>query len=263
MNYITEKKIYLTTQGNIIADRVIASIQDLRTDDTMESADTIIQRFSKDIRARIILIDREGIVTHDSYRVFVGEKLEHLEIKEALAGKSSSRQYRLEEYGRVLYVTVPMISGYNIVGVVLISYSIEDIYINIYRTQRAFLLLSILSVFITGFISFIFAKVISAPIEKLTEGITKMYQGNLEQKVEVIGNDELSNLSSAFNMMSTKLALVEQQRKDFVGNVSHELKTPLTSISGFVETLKSNTIEDEKTKKRFLDIIDIETERLT
>lgn len=61
----------------------------------------------------------------------------------------------------------------------------------------------------------------------------------------------------------TEIRKLEKMRSDFVANVSHELKTPLTSISGFVETLKSGAIEDEETKLRFLDIIDIETERLT
>ncbi len=61
----------------------------------------------------------------------------------------------------------------------------------------------------------------------------------------------------------TEIRKLEKMRSDFVANVSHELKTPLTSISGFVETLKSGEIEDEATTKRFLDIIDIETERLT
>ncbi|GAB6088341.1 two-component system histidine kinase PnpS [Alkaliphilus crotonatoxidans] len=61
----------------------------------------------------------------------------------------------------------------------------------------------------------------------------------------------------------TEIRKLEKIRSDFVANVSHELKTPLTSISGFVETLKSGTIEDETVKMRFLDIIDIETERLT
>lgn len=61
----------------------------------------------------------------------------------------------------------------------------------------------------------------------------------------------------------TEIRRLEKMRSDFVANVSHELKTPLTSISGFVETLKSGGIDDEDTKLRFLDIIDIETERLT
>lgn len=60
----------------------------------------------------------------------------------------------------------------------------------------------------------------------------------------------------------TEIRKLEKIRSDFVANVSHELKTPLTSISGFVETLKSGAIEDERARARFLDIIDIETERL-
>jgi len=60
----------------------------------------------------------------------------------------------------------------------------------------------------------------------------------------------------------TEIRRLEKMRSDFVTNVSHELKTPLTSITGFVETLKAGAIEDEKVTMRFLDIIEIETDRL-
>lgn len=60
----------------------------------------------------------------------------------------------------------------------------------------------------------------------------------------------------------TQLKKLESVRSDFVSNVTHELKTPLTSIRGFVETLKNGAISDEKVARKFLDIIDIETERL-
>lgn len=60
----------------------------------------------------------------------------------------------------------------------------------------------------------------------------------------------------------TKLKKLEHMRRDFVSNVTHELKTPLTSIRGFVDTLKNGAIEDPQVAMRFLDIIDIETERL-
>ncbi len=61
----------------------------------------------------------------------------------------------------------------------------------------------------------------------------------------------------------TEMKKLETMRSDFVANVSHELKTPLTSIKGFVETLKSGAVEEEKQRQRFLDIIEIEAERLT
>ncbi len=61
----------------------------------------------------------------------------------------------------------------------------------------------------------------------------------------------------------TELKKLENMRSDFVSNVTHELKTPLTSIRGFVDTLKNGAINDEKVAKKFLDIIDLETERLS
>lgn len=61
----------------------------------------------------------------------------------------------------------------------------------------------------------------------------------------------------------TEMRKLEKMRSDFVANVSHELKTPLTSIRGFIETLKSGAIDDGKVRNKFLDIIDIESERLT
>lgn len=60
----------------------------------------------------------------------------------------------------------------------------------------------------------------------------------------------------------TQLRKLENVRKDFVANVSHELKTPITSIRGFIETLRSGEVEDENIQKRFLEIIDFESERL-
>lgn len=61
----------------------------------------------------------------------------------------------------------------------------------------------------------------------------------------------------------TQIKKLENIRKDFVSNVTHELKTPLTSIRGFIDTLKNGAINDEKVAKKFLDIIDIEAERLS
>lgn len=60
----------------------------------------------------------------------------------------------------------------------------------------------------------------------------------------------------------TQLRKLENVRRDFIANVSHELKTPITSIRGFVETLRSGEVQDENMQKRFLEIIDLESERL-
>lgn len=94
-----------------------------------------------------------------------------------------------------------------------------------------------------------------SPIEKTLRVTTSLIQ---EQ-------DDPLRLNGMVILMDdvTDIRRLEEMRSDFVTNVTHELKTPLTSISGFVETLKSGEIDDEPTRQRFLDIIEIETERLT
>jgi two-component system phosphate regulon sensor histidine kinase PhoR len=76
--------------------------------------------------------------------------------------------------------------------------------------------------------------------------------------------NENSNSGSLLTITDiTNLKKLEQIRSDFVSNVTHELKTPLTSIRGFVETLKTGAVEDQNVARKFLDIIDIEAERLS
>jgi signal transduction histidine kinase len=260
LSYINQKKIHLFTQGNIIAGRVINVINE----EIIENIDIedITKEMSKDLKSRVLVINDKGIVVSDSYDVLKGSILKHHELEESLSGKSVAKQHNLEKYGRTMYVSVPIISNAQVIGAVFISASLEEIYESIKETMRNFLYLSFISLLITGFISFIFAKLISTPIEELTNSIIKIHQGNLEERVEVRGNDELSNLGTSFNLMITRIAQVEQQRKDFVANVSHELRTPLSAIKLLSESLLHQDHVPVETYREFLTDIDSEVDRL-
>jgi two-component system phosphate regulon sensor histidine kinase PhoR len=87
----------------------------------------------------------------------------------------------------------------------------------------------------------------------------KIYRSPIETKAE-----KNSVIGTLFIIQDvTNIRKLEQIRSEFVSNVTHELKTPLTSIKGFIDTLKGGAIHDEEVAERFLDIIDIEAERLT
>ncbi|KXG77025.1 sensor histidine kinase [Thermotalea metallivorans] len=260
INYINQKKIHLFTQGNIIAGRVINVIEDRIVESS--GLEEITKEISKDIKARVLIVNKMGFVVSDSYDVLKGSPIRHYELQESLKGKAVAKQHNLEKYGRTMYVSVPIILNTKVIGAVFISASLEEIYQNIHDIMRNFLYLSLISILITGFISFVFAKLISTPIEKLTDSIMKIHQGNLDERVEIRGNDELSNLGSAFNLMITKLAQVEQQRKDFVANVSHELRTPLSAIKLLAESLLHQEDVKAETYREFLQDIDTEVDRL-
>jgi signal transduction histidine kinase len=209
-----------------------------------------------------MIVNEEGIVINDGYDTLKNIKLENPEVVQGLKGKIITREYKLKEYGRTLYVAVPIISNNKVVGVVFISSSLEKIYSNVNKMTKNYFMLAVLCIIISGLVSFIFAHVIANPIEKLTKGIKKMYQGDLSQKVEVVGNDELTNLAQAFNMMSTKLFQVDQQRKEFVANVSHELRTPLSAMKLLSQSLLYEENASIETYREFLGDIASEVDRL-
>lgn len=98
------------------------------------------------------------------------------------------------------------------------------------------------------------------PIGDLIAASESISQGDLSYSATG-GPDEIGKLATAFNSMAANLRRLEKIRSEFVANVSHELKTPLTSIRGYVELLQSGP-RDAETRSRFYQIIDIEAERL-
>ncbi|MCI8870325.1 MAG: HAMP domain-containing histidine kinase [Lawsonibacter sp.] len=104
----------------------------------------------------------------------------------------------------------------------------------------------------------------SRPLNEMAEAARKFGQGEFDVRVTGYENrlDEIGALANAFNSMANSLAKVESQRSDFIANVSHELKTPMTTISGFAEGILDGTIPPER-ERESLEIIVSETRRLS
>jgi signal transduction histidine kinase len=101
------------------------------------------------------------------------------------------------------------------------------------------------------------------PIKKFTEGAKAIGQGNLEQKISVKSRDELGDLASEFNRMARKIKELDEMKDDFVSSVSHELRSPLTSIKGYVDFIlkgKAGTINEKLVE--YLMIVKNNTSRL-
>ncbi|GMU41619.1 MAG: hypothetical protein AMXMBFR23_24850 [Chloroflexota bacterium] len=92
----------------------------------------------------------------------------------------------------------------------------------------------------------LFASRITTPIAQMTRASQAMAQGDLDQRIDVDGTDEVGRLAEAFNLMSSRISRSDQSMRDLLANVSHELKTPLTSIQGFSQAIVDGIGGDPK-----------------
>ena len=100
------------------------------------------------------------------------------------------------------------------------------------------------------------------PLKLMSEASRAMATGDFSKRIPVMSDDEIGELSVAFNQMTNSLSQLEGMRKSFVANVSHELKTPMTTISGFIDGILDGTIEPER-QSYYLGIVSGEVRRLS
>lgn len=127
--------------------------------------------------------------------------------------------------------------------------------------RRAIILLVLNSIFISAVIVRITSKKTLLPITKLSSAAKKVAAGDFSIKLETYREDEVGELTNNFNDMVKNLGSIESLQKEFVDNVSHEIKTPITSIQGFAQLLRDDNIS-KKEKNEYIDIIEEESNRL-
>lgn len=159
--------------------------------------------------------------------------------------------------------------GDKIRGIVYLGFNMNVLQIkldSIVRRMLPWLMWSMVGVLAIGIVgSLLLADRLTRPIRQLTRGAKAIGDGALETQIPVETSDELGFLAQEFNLMATKLRELDQLKDDFVSSVSHELRSPLSAISGYVELLRSrpvNQIEPAKRDKA-LEIIQESTLRLT
>ncbi len=133
---------------------------------------------------------------------------------------------------------------------------------------RMFFIASLFAFIITFSIVYLVSYRIAKPLRQMSDAVKKYADGDFSAKIPVsekhhlLGHTEIDELASSFNTMATALSNMELSRRDFVSNVSHELKTPMTTISGFIDGILDGTIRQEE-QDRYLKIISDEVKRLS
>ena len=150
------------------------------------------------------------------------------------------------------------------VGIVMVSSPMTATLAILDRLSNIYISVSLLVVILAVVIMTVFARRQSLPLREMAKAASDFGHGNLSARVRVSDSytQEVEELALAFNNMASSLQKSEYQRQEFVANVSHELKTPMTTIGGYVDGILDGTIPADR-HRHYMQIVSDETKRLS
>jgi len=153
-------------------------------------------------------------------------------------------------------------SGGQVDGVMMIHFDMSTVEASISKVYLDVLLISCMAVVAAILAVYYLTTKITKPITDISAVVRRYSKGEFDLRLEDEGEDEVAQLARSFNSMADELSDLEQTRRSFVANVSHELRSPLTSMRGFLEAIQDGTIPQEEQGK-YLGIVIDETRRMS
>ena len=161
-----------------------------------------------------------------------------------------------------LSVIAPIISNYKTRGYVIIHEPLERIDITANRFLNITYVLLIVLFLLSMIILIFFTEVVYKPLRSIIRATEQYAAGNMNYELNIEGEDEMGYLAASLGYMARTVASSEEDQKKFIANVSHDFRSPLTSIRGFLEAMLDGTIPPEM-HEHYLKVVLNETERLT
>ena len=216
--------------------------------------------FSSVFSGRILVINRDGRIVKDTYDIDEGKYVLSEAVIKCFEGENTGYYDKENSY---IVQTVPLknIGNKQVEGVMLVSISTSDIKDNIsILRHRANLLFLIICVFVLV-LGFVWSKTLVRPFARVGKAIEELTDGYLDEEISVPDYTETEMISSVFNKMLKKMKVLDDSRQEFVANVSHELKTPMTSIKVLADSLAGQEDVPVELYKEFMQDIAVEIDR--
>ena len=161
----------------------------------------------------------------------------------------------------VLTVGMPIIVYGDTIGAVLVHKKLSDLNGAMVDMYSRIIFAALLAAIVAVVLLYFLAKNILKPLKKVTEATAQLARGNFDVRLDINSEDEIGELSRTFNSVAKDLGKYENIRRSFVANVSHELRSPLTSMQGLVQGVLDGTIPEEQ-RDYYLSVVLDETRRL-
>ncbi|MEM7347834.1 MAG: HAMP domain-containing sensor histidine kinase, partial [Chloroflexota bacterium] len=250
-------RVRLVAQNNDAASQINELIQQ------GESVDDIGQHLeilSQQEGQRFALLDPEGLVLADSQGRLIGEQLSN----PTSSGVNQNTQVFFTQLDNgLMYAVRPVGPTDQPVGYISTLIPRPTASLTVLRELGlGFLVAGIIVASISFLLSLLIARSIALPLQQIAFATSSVAEGDYSHQLSEKGPPEIKQVASNFNVMVHRVESSQRAMRDFVSNVSHELKTPLTSIQGFSQAIMEGATGDEATQRRAATIIHQEATRM-
>ncbi|WP_042202172.1 sensor histidine kinase [Paenibacillus camerounensis] len=233
-----------------------------------ESGDTtnelMMGSFAEFTDVSIFNISRDGKVElhsglHDAAdRMFIQDgDLEHI-----FAGADSSFVYSDPAGHRYFVTAQPIKQGTSIISALYVMSSMENMEQTLAAVRDILLLAGVSAFVLALLITLVIARILSRPLVQMQKATRKIAAGELETRLTISSNDEIGTLAGAINDLAVDLQRFRDTRQEFLANISHELRTPVTYLQGYAKVVRDGLYETEEEQQLYLNIIHQEAHRI-
>ena len=257
---ITQRTDEIQSYATVIANLVLSSgfLSGESSDEVNRESEEIANIY----QGRVMIIDQNLRIIKDTYNVETGKTAISTEVIQCMNGSKDKYTNTIGDYIQLTSAIVDP-STEKVTGAVLISFSTKSLAVlEDSVNYRAILIILALAICIVLF-SFLYSALLSNPLQKVTESIDEVTRGDFDVALDIHSYSELESVSESFNRMIGFIQEQDNARQEFASNVSHELKTPLTSMKVLSDSLLSQEGMPEELYREFLGDITSEIERMT
>lgn len=258
------EKTDMFAKANIISES-ISEQWDANTEISYEQAQNIVDHILAGSNIR-------GVVTNTAYSVIydtnkesnlIGKAFVRDVLKQSMDGEQSDKISDDETGIKMISVSVPIQRKDIIVGGIYLAKTISNVDNTVNSTRNSLVVFSAMIIILIGMMSWGFSYIITSPLAEFTQAARKISKGDFTTNIKVNGNNEFAQMADTFNYMTNELSHLEEKRRKFVSDVSHELKTPMAGIKLICDSLVQTPDPPKEMLTEFLGDMSEEVDRLT
>jgi len=240
--------------------------------DSLADVRAYVDTRAQELEMRVLLIDEDLNVVYDTEGVLQGKYILTFENRRIPLTEEHGARYRAGTYsggGAQLTLFAPPPEATQVQGNFAARQYVAYVAIPSNQLASAWLdlaprlaLAGAIALVVSFGVAFVISRSISGPLRRITQASQQMARGEYDVHIPIRGEDEVGRLAEAFNQMAKEVSQSQRTMKDLLANVSHELKTPLTSIQGFSQAMLDGAASDEEASKESARIINEEANRM-